>query len=77
MKKSADKQAREWIARVAVRVRDLRVGKGFTLEVASIAAGMHWRHWQKIEACEGNATLKTLFKMAKGLGVKPATLLEV
>lgn len=38
-------------------------------------AGIHWRHWQKFEAGEANATLKSLAKLAEALGVPAHELL--
>jgi transcriptional regulator with XRE-family HTH domain len=35
-----------------------------TVEEAAQRAGIHWRHWQKIERGECNATLDTLTKIA-------------
>jgi hypothetical protein len=37
---------------------------------------MHWRHWQKIESGEVNATLRTLARVGAALGVDPAELLR-
>lgn len=43
---------------------------------AAERAGMHWRLWQKIEAGDTNATLQTLVRLAKALGVDAADLLS-
>jgi hypothetical protein len=37
---------------------------------------MHWRHWQKIEAGEVNATLQTLVRIADALHVDPVDLVR-
>lgn len=62
---------REWLA---VKVRALRTKRELTLKVASRRASLAWRHWQKIEAGEVNATLQTLVRVALSLGVDPADL---
>lgn len=36
---------------------------------------MHWRHWQKIEAGEVNATLHTLSRLCDALSVDVRDLL--
>jgi hypothetical protein len=37
---------------------------------------MHWRHWQKLEAEEVNATLRTLARLGDALGTSPDDLLR-
>lgn len=61
--------------KLASNVRRIREDRGLTLEEAGHRAGMHWRHWQKIEAGEVNATLRTLSRVAVVLGASPAELL--
>jgi hypothetical protein len=41
---------------------------------AAELAGMHWRHWQKLEAGDLNATIQTLVRVARVLGVEVADL---
>lgn len=53
----------------------LREGSGLTLEQAAERAGMYWRHWQKVEAGEVNATLRTLERLAAALGVDAGALI--
>ena len=62
--------------RLAANVRALRIKAGYTLKRVSARAEMHWRHWQKIEAGETNATLSTVVKMADALDVDPKALLK-
>lgn len=62
--------------KIASNVRQLREGSGLTLEAAAHNAGMHWRHWQKVEAGEVNVTIASLVKVASALGVEAARLLE-
>jgi transcriptional regulator with XRE-family HTH domain len=61
--------------RLAANVRRHREARRFTLEEAADRAEMHWRHWQKVEAGEVNATLRTLARLADALGVDPAELM--
>jgi transcriptional regulator with XRE-family HTH domain len=62
--------------RIASNVRRQREKAELTLEEVAHRAGMHWRHWQKVEAGEVNATLKTLARLSDALGVDPAELLK-
>jgi plasmid maintenance system antidote protein VapI len=52
------------------------VEQALTVEAASELAGMHWRHWQKLEAGEVNATLRTLARLGDALGTSPEELLR-
>lgn len=61
--------------RIAANVRSRREEAGLSLEEAADRAEMHWRHWQKVEACEVNTTLRTLARLAGALGLDPADLL--
>ena len=60
---------------LAQNVRRLRHERGLTLEAASDLAGVNSRHFQKLEAGEVNATLRTLARLADALGVRPEQLL--
>ena len=62
--------------RLRENVRTRRNAASLTLKKASERAEMHWRHWQKIEAGETNATLATIVKMADALDVDPNHLLR-
>lgn len=62
--------------RLAVNVRALRTSANLTLKQAAERAELHWRHWQKIEAAETNATMLTLSRLADALNVDPADLLS-
>ena len=57
-------------------VRRRRERMNLTLETASQRSGVHWRHWQKIEAAEVNVTLETLARVAKALDVHVYSLLR-
>jgi len=62
--------------RLSINVRALRTKAGYTVKRVAARAEMHWRHWQKIEAGETNATLATVVKMADALDVDPNDLLR-
>ena len=61
--------------RLATNVRRLRGAGQLTVKQAAGRVGMHWRHWQKVEAGQNNATLATIVRMASALHVTPAELL--
>jgi len=61
--------------RLGVNLRTRHVAAGLTLKKASESVEMHWRHLQKIEAGELNATIDTLERLASLIGVDPAELL--
>jgi transcriptional regulator with XRE-family HTH domain len=60
---------------LARNVREAREGAALTLHTAAERAEIHWRHWQKVEAGEANATLNTVAKLAAALNVEPLSLL--
>jgi predicted transcriptional regulator len=62
--------------RLARNVRRLRCEQGLPVQQAAAAAGVHWRHWQKVEAAETNATMVTVCRIAVALGVDPAELVR-
>ena len=61
---------------MAANVRALRTLRGLSIEEAAHEGDLHWRHWQKVEAGEVGATLRTLAKLAVALDVPPADLLR-
>jgi transcriptional regulator with XRE-family HTH domain len=61
---------------LALNVRRVREGSGLSLHQAAERAELHWRHWQKVEAGEANATINTVAKIAAALGVDPLDLLS-
>lgn len=61
--------------RVAANVRRLREAGKLTVEEAAHRAGIHWRHWQKVEAGETSATLRTVARISNALEVEPGELL--
>jgi hypothetical protein len=64
--KTEEKRLRQ---RLQERVRALREAQGLTLKVAGERSEIHWRHWQKMEAGEVNATMATLVRVAGVLRV--------
>ncbi len=62
--------------RLAANVRRLRNAKGLTLKQAGERSEVHWRHWQKLEAGESNATVFTMTRLADTLDVDPSDLLR-
>ncbi len=71
-----DRDAERLRKRIARNVKARRLQRGMTLAVAAERAGVHWRHWQKIEAVEVNLTVETLAKLARALGVEARALLR-
>jgi len=58
------------------RLRALRTAAGLTQEQLADQAGLHWTYIGQIERGERNLTYKNVRKLARGLGVKPAELVE-
>ncbi len=58
------------------RVRALRLGAGLTQEGLAEAAGLHWTYIGQIERGERKLTLKNTLRLAHGLGVAPARLVQ-
>jgi transcriptional regulator with XRE-family HTH domain len=58
------------------RVRALRVEAGMTQEALARAADLHWTYVGQIERGTRNLTLKNILRLARGLGVEPARLVQ-
>lgn len=58
------------------RVRALRVEAGMTQEQLAQAAGLHWTYVGQVERGSRNLTLKNVLRLARGLGVEPARLVQ-
>ena len=65
-----DKRLMQLVGR---RVRELRIARGFKQE-DMCQFGFDYKYYQRIEYGEKNLTLKTLNKLAKGLGVPVSEL---
>jgi transcriptional regulator with XRE-family HTH domain len=62
-------------ARLAVNVRALRAKAGMSAREAAERAEIPLRQWQRVEAAEVNATLKTLARIAYALRADVLALL--
>lgn len=58
------------------RVRFLRIKKGISQEELADRCGVHRTYMGRIERGETNITLTNIHKVARGLGVSPASLLD-
>lgn len=58
------------------RVRSLRMKKGISQEELADRCGVHRTYMGRIERGETNITLTNIHKVARGLGVPPASLLN-
>jgi transcriptional regulator with XRE-family HTH domain len=61
---------------LGMRIRRIRVGKGYTQESFADKCGLHRNFMGSIERGEQNLTLKTLQTIADGLGTTMAKLLS-
>jgi transcriptional regulator with XRE-family HTH domain len=61
---------------LGARVRALREKADMTQEELAHAAGLHWTYVGQIERGERNATIKNVLKIARGLSVDPAQLVQ-
>lgn len=57
-------------------VRALRTKAGMTQEGLAHASGLHWTYVGQVERGTRNLSLKNILRLARGLGVEPAKLLE-
>lgn len=51
------------------RIRAARANAGLTQEEAAAKAGIDYKRWQRVEAGEVNATIRTLNRVATTLGI--------
>ena len=58
------------------RVRALRMKKRISQEELADRCGVHRTYMGRIERGETNITLTNIHKVARGLGVSPASLIE-
>lgn len=58
------------------QVRALRTAAGLSQEDLAATADLHWTYIGRIERGRANPTLKTLLKLADGLGVDPGQLIR-
>jgi transcriptional regulator with XRE-family HTH domain len=70
-----DPNCDKYIKKLGLKLREIRLSRGWTLEQTEEHGWTSWRHLQKIEAGK-NITVATLWKLAKVYKVKPADLLK-
>ena len=58
------------------KVRDLRQGKGITLEQFALGLGIDPKHMGRIEQGKANPTLRVMVRIAEALSVPFSTLLS-
>lgn len=63
------------LARIGANLRTARLTVGFTQEQAAHRAGMDYKRWQRLEAGEVNATVRTLIRAALAVEVDLPRLL--
>jgi len=63
------------MARVGANIVRMRQARGWTLAELSERSGLFWRHLQKIESGELNATLATVAKLSTAFKVTAAAIL--
>jgi transcriptional regulator with XRE-family HTH domain len=69
-----DADERELRRVLAENVARYRSTLELTVEAAAELADLTGRQWQKVEAGEANATLRTLVRLSRALGVRVALL---
>lgn len=58
------------------RVRTARLDAKLTQEQLGAAAGLHWTYVGQVERGTRNLSLKNILRLARGLGVEPARLIQ-
>jgi transcriptional regulator with XRE-family HTH domain len=69
-----DRDEREVRRQLAANVRRFRTAQTLTTEAAAERGDLDRREWQRVEAGEANATLRTITRLARALGVRVAAL---
>jgi transcriptional regulator with XRE-family HTH domain len=64
------------LQRFGAAVRQYRQARGFTQHDLAAHTGLHYSYIGDVERGNRNVTLQTLLRLAQGLGVRPAQLLE-
>lgn len=60
---------------IGQRIQVARLASGLTQEVAADLAGIDVKRWQRLEAGQVNATVKTLWRVAEATGVDVSALI--
>lgn len=63
------------IKKLGIKLREIRISKGWTLEETENQGWPNWRHLQKIESGK-NITLSTLIKISNLYSIKLSELLK-
>jgi transcriptional regulator with XRE-family HTH domain len=61
---------------LARHVRQARAVQTLTIEAAAERSGLEPRQWQRVEAGEVNATIRTIARLCIALGTEASDLLE-
>lgn len=76
-KRTCSPKASRWILEVSQDITRLRLARKLTQEQAAERAGIHLRHWQKIETAERpDICLSTLWRIAKAFGLHPSEIVS-
>ncbi|MGD1077745.1 MAG: helix-turn-helix transcriptional regulator [Candidatus Sulfotelmatobacter sp.] len=59
-----------------MRIRELRLAKGFSQEALADAAGIHRTYMGSVERGERNISLDNIVRIARALKVAPGNLLQ-
>lgn len=76
MQKSIHYRDENAIKAFGKKVRELRVGRGMTIEAFANSMDLHVTQLSRIERGETNPTLSYIFLLAEKLGVKPSDLID-
>jgi len=63
-------ELKEFIKKIGIRIRKLRLEKNMTQLDLAIASNIDERQIQRLEASHTSPTIKTLYKVARGLDVE-------
>jgi transcriptional regulator with XRE-family HTH domain len=61
---------------VGIRIRELRLAKGFSQEALADEAGVHRTYMGSVERGERNISLDNIVRIARALKVAPGALLQ-
>jgi len=64
------------LGRFAANLRRARLGAALSQEALAAQAGMHRTALSRLETCERAPEFRTLLRLARALGVTPASLLR-
>lgn len=65
----------KFIKKLGIKLREIRISKGWTLEETENQGWPNWRHLQKIESGK-NITLATLIKISNLYSIKLSELIK-